>query len=198
MSGRRSSSAPDVPEGRAAGAALFFEEGEEVIMTSAFLFGRRSPLVRGRALTKFLNGNFEPSRQSRRYRRQDTDFKVSTVKNWIVAGVALVALTAAAAPASAAAAAATNPELPAPGSNYGGAADQAISAFYASRGGAPLWLTNPGAANALMGALQRASLEVFHACLPVAASSATRLPRKRQHSYDESDPAASSPDATPT
>jgi murein L,D-transpeptidase YcbB/YkuD len=81
------------------------------------------------------------------------------VKNWIVAGVALVALTAAAAPASAAAAAATNPELPAPGSNYGGAADQAISAFYASRGGAPLWLTNPGAANALMGALQRASLD---------------------------------------
>jgi murein L,D-transpeptidase YcbB/YkuD len=81
------------------------------------------------------------------------------VKNWILAGVALVALTTAAAPASAAAAAATNPELPAPGSTYGGAADQAISAFYASRGGAPLWLGNAGATNALMGALQRASLD---------------------------------------
>jgi len=62
----------------------------------------------------------------------------------------------------AAAAAATTPELAAPGSAYGGAADQAISAFYASRGGAPLWLRAGGdssAANSLMEVLQRASLD---------------------------------------
>ena len=84
------------------------------------------------------------------------------MKNWIVAGVACVALTVAAAPAQGAAAAATNPELPAPGSTYGGAADQAISAFYASRGGAPLWLRAGGdssAATTLLGVLQRASLD---------------------------------------
>ena len=84
------------------------------------------------------------------------------MKNWILAGVACVAIAAAPAPAFAAAAAAVNPELPAPGSAYGGAADQAVNAFYASRGGAPLWLragTNSGAATSLMGVLQRASLD---------------------------------------
>jgi L,D-transpeptidase YcbB len=83
------------------------------------------------------------------------------VKNWILAGAACVALTVLPAPASAAAAA-TNPELPAPGSSYGGAADQAVSAFYASRHGAPLWLrggANSSAANTLIGVLQRAALD---------------------------------------
>ena len=84
------------------------------------------------------------------------------MKNWILAGVACVAIAAAPAPAFAAAAAAVNPELPAPGSAYGGAADQAVNAFYASRGGAPLWLRggpNSGAATSLMSVLQRASLD---------------------------------------
>jgi len=78
------------------------------------------------------------------------------VRNWILAGVACVALNALSAPASAAA---TSPELPAPGSNYGAAADQAIGAFYASH--SSLWLRGPDshAATALVGILQRASLD---------------------------------------
>jgi L,D-transpeptidase YcbB len=82
------------------------------------------------------------------------------VKNWILAGAATAALIALPAPALAAAAA--NPELPAPGSNYGGASDSAVSAFYARRGGAPLWLrggVNSNAASALIGALQKAGLD---------------------------------------
>jgi murein L,D-transpeptidase YcbB/YkuD len=82
------------------------------------------------------------------------------VNKWILAGAAYAALTAVPVPAIAAAAA-TNPELPAPGSTYGGAADQAVSAFYASRGGAPLWLRDGGgnAAEALIGVLQHAALD---------------------------------------
>ena len=82
------------------------------------------------------------------------------MKNWILAGVACAALTGLSAPAFAAAAA--SPELPAPGSTYGGAADQAVSAFYAARGGAPLWLrggAQGNAASTLIGALQKASLD---------------------------------------
>jgi murein L,D-transpeptidase YcbB/YkuD len=78
-----------------------------------------------------------------------------------LAGAAAAALTAVPAPAIAAAAAAT-PELAAPGSTYGGAADQAVSAFYASRGGAPLWLrggTQTAAATALLQVLQKAALD---------------------------------------
>jgi murein L,D-transpeptidase YcbB/YkuD len=78
------------------------------------------------------------------------------VKNWILAGAASAALMVLPAPAFAAA---TSPELPAPGSSIGGAADQAVSAFYARRGGAPLWLSNSSASNALLNALQRASLD---------------------------------------
>jgi len=77
------------------------------------------------------------------------------VKNWILAGAASAALTVSPVPAFAAA----NPELPAPGSSIGGAADQAVSAFYASRHGAPLWLNNASAAGALINALQHASLD---------------------------------------
>jgi L,D-transpeptidase YcbB len=81
------------------------------------------------------------------------------VKNWILAGAAVAALTVTPASVSAAA---TSPELPAAGSSYGGAADQAVSAFYASRGGAPLWLrggTGSNAANTLIGVLQKAALD---------------------------------------
>ena len=80
------------------------------------------------------------------------------MKNWILAGAACAALTAVPAPALAAAAA-TNPELPTPGAAVG---DQAISAFYASRGGAPLWFrgsTQTNAASALMAVLQKAPLD---------------------------------------
>ena len=80
------------------------------------------------------------------------------MKNWILAGAASAALMVLPAPVFAAA---TSPELPAPGASIGGAADQAVSAFYAARGGAPLWLrgANSSAANALIDALQRASLD---------------------------------------
>ena len=80
------------------------------------------------------------------------------MKNWILAGAACAALTTLPAPAFAAVAAA-NPELPAPGAAYG---DQAVSAFYAARGGAPLWLrggAQSGAVSALVEALQKAPLD---------------------------------------
>ena len=78
------------------------------------------------------------------------------MKNWILAGAAVAAVMGLPVPAFAAA---TSPELPAPGSSIGGAADQAVSAFYARRGGAPLWLNNSSASNVLLNALQRASLD---------------------------------------
>jgi murein L,D-transpeptidase YcbB/YkuD len=75
----------------------------------------------------------------------------------MLAGVACAALTVLSLPAVAA----TNPELPtAPGYNF--AADQAVGAFYAARGGAPLWLrggADGSAARELIGVLQRASLD---------------------------------------
>src|SRR5262245_33999751 len=43
-----------------------------------------------------------------------------------------------------------------------------------------------------------AMVYVFQTCAPVVALSATRLPRKRQHSYVDEAPAVSSPDATGT
>ena len=76
------------------------------------------------------------------------------MKKWILASAAFAALMAAPVPAFAAA----NPELPAPGASIGGAADQAVSAFYARRG-APLWLNNASGSSALINALQRASLD---------------------------------------
>ena len=109
------------------------------------------------AFTTLLNGNFEPSGDCSVIAGKRT-LKVFNVKNWILAGAAIAALIAAPLPALAAAAA-TNPELPAPGATYG---DQAVSAFYAARGGAPLWLrggTQGNAATALIGALQKAPLD---------------------------------------
>ena len=77
--------------------------------------------------------------------------------NRFLAGAACAALTALAVPAVAA----TNPALPT-AANYDAAADQAVSAFYASRGGAPLWLrsgADSAAARELIGILQRAQLD---------------------------------------
>ena len=60
------------------------------------------------------------------------------------------------------AAAATIPELPLPTRAYGGAADQAVSAFYAARRGAPLWLRAGASSNAareLIGVLAARALD---------------------------------------
>ena len=75
----------------------------------------------------------------------------------LLAGAACAALTALAVPATAA----TSPALP-HASNYDAAADQAVNAFYAARGGAPLWLrsgADGAAAHELIGVLQRAELD---------------------------------------
>jgi murein L,D-transpeptidase YcbB/YkuD len=77
------------------------------------------------------------------------------VKVRMLAGVACAALTAFSVPLSAA----TNPELPSAAS-YDPAVGEAVSAFYASRSGAPLWFgSNGGAARELMGDLLRAPLD---------------------------------------
>jgi murein L,D-transpeptidase YcbB/YkuD len=79
------------------------------------------------------------------------------VINRFLAGAACAALTALAVPAVAA----TNPALPT-AANYDVAADQAVSAFYVSRGGAPLWVrsgADSAAARELIGILQRAQLD---------------------------------------
>ncbi len=76
----------------------------------------------------------------------------------MLAGAACAALTVLCAPASAA----TNPVLPPPATFGSGAADQAISNFYAARNGAPLWLrsgSDSAAARELIGVLERARLD---------------------------------------
>ncbi len=107
------------------------------------------------AFTTLLYGNFEPSGDCRVIAGKRV-LKVFDVKKWILAGAACAALAAVPAPALAAA---TNPELPAPGAVVG---DQAVAAFYAARGGSPLWLrggAQSAAASALIGVLQKAPLD---------------------------------------
>lgn len=73
----------------------------------------------------------------------------------LLAGAACAALTVLAAPATAA----TSPELSSPAITAG---DPAVGAFYAARGGAPLWLrsgADSAAARELIGVLQRAELD---------------------------------------
>jgi murein L,D-transpeptidase YcbB/YkuD len=70
------------------------------------------------------------------------------------AGAALIGL-------SVPAVAATSPAFPT-AANYDANADQAVSAFYAARGGAPLWLrsgADSSAARELLGVLERAQLD---------------------------------------
>jgi murein L,D-transpeptidase YcbB/YkuD len=76
------------------------------------------------------------------------------VKIRLLAGAACAALMALSLPARAA----TNPELPS--AAYDLASEQAVGAFYAARGGAPLW-TSPTATNEVLTALQRAPLDGF-------------------------------------
>jgi len=78
------------------------------------------------------------------------------VKFQTLAGVAAAALLGLALPAYAA----TSSELPG-AANYDSSADQAVNAFYAARGGAPLWLKagNDAGARELIDVLQRAPLD---------------------------------------
>ncbi|HEX8839608.1 MAG TPA: L,D-transpeptidase family protein [Sphingomicrobium sp.] len=101
----------------------------------------------------------------------------------MLGGVALAALTVLSAPAIGAA----SPELPTAPS-YNLAADQAVNAFYASRGGAPLWLrggADSTSARELIGVLQRASLDGM-ASGPAIATQAQALLARAQ----SGDPAA--------
>jgi L,D-transpeptidase YcbB len=91
------------------------------------------------------------------------------VKFRICAGVASAALMGLAAPAYAAA----TPELPAASFDF--AADQAVSAFYASRHGSPLWLSNDAAAAELLNVLQRASLDGMTSGPAIAAQARTLI-----------------------
>jgi L,D-transpeptidase YcbB len=95
-----------------------------------------------------------------------------TVKFQMLAGAACAALIAFAVPASGA----TSPEQ-STAVGYGRAAEQAVSAFYAARGGAPLWLKSPAAANELIGVLQRSSLDGFAEGPAIAAQAQALLAR---------------------
>lgn len=91
----------------------------------------------------------------------------------MLGGVALAALTVLSAPAIGAA----SPELPTAPS-YSFAADQAVNAFYASRGGSPLWLRSGGdGARELIGVLQRASLDGMASGPALAAQAQALLAR---------------------
>ena len=76
----------------------------------------------------------------------------------LLAGAACAALMGISMPASAA----TTPELPGAAVQVSPSAIQAVDSFYASRGGAPLWLrggADSSAARALVGILERAELD---------------------------------------
>lgn len=75
----------------------------------------------------------------------------------LLAGAAAAALMGLSVPSVAA----TSPAFPT-AANYDAATDQAVSAFYAARGGAPLWLrsgADSSAARELLGVLERAQLD---------------------------------------
>lgn len=96
----------------------------------------------------------------------------------LLAGAAYAALLGAAMPISAA----TNPELPGAAVEISPSAAQAVSAFYASRHGAPLWLHSGGdggAARALIGILDRAQLDGLESG-PALASQAQSLLMRAQ------------------
>ncbi|MFL6736540.1 MAG: L,D-transpeptidase family protein [Sphingomonas sp.] len=96
----------------------------------------------------------------------------------LLAGAACAALLGLSAPVSAAA----NPELPGSAVQISPTAVQAVSAFYASRHGAPLWLRGGGdssAARELVGVLDRAALDGL-ANGPALASQAQALLARAQ------------------
>ena len=102
----------------------------------------------------------------------------------MLAGAACAALTIVCAPVSAA----TTPSLPAPYAATGSSADQAVSAFYASRRGTPLWLSggpDSPAAQQLVSVLERASFDGLASGPALAAQARSLLSRARS-----GDPAA--------
>ena len=95
------------------------------------------------------------------------------MKYWMLAGAACAALNVLSMPASAA----NSPSAATPAKAYASSADQAVEAFYASRGGSSLWLRNAGdtaAARSMLGVLQRAPLDGF-ASGPALAAQAQAL-----------------------
>ena len=90
----------------------------------------------------------------------------------MLAGAACVVLMGVVLPASAA----TSPELPNT-ATYDIAVDRAVTAFYASHGGGPLWLKNGSAARELIGVLQRASLDGYASGPAIAAQAQALLAR---------------------
>jgi murein L,D-transpeptidase YcbB/YkuD len=108
-------------------------------------------------LTLSLNSIFEPRSQSGSVGVKKLNPKVLTLKTAILACAALTLISAPAAGVAA------TPGAPA-AAPWNGSVEQAVDAFYASRGGAPLWLhsgSNSSAANELFGILQRAPLDGF-------------------------------------
>lgn len=67
------------------------------------------------------------------------------------------------------------------GGTFDSSAEQAVNYFYASRGGAPIWLTNTGSAGAqeLLGILRRASLDGMPAGPALAAEAEALLARSQ-------------------
>ena len=94
----------------------------------------------------------------------------------MLAGVACAALMGISMPAQAV----TSPELPT-AVNYDPAADQAVSSFYASRGGTPLWLRGADgtAARELIATLERASLDGYANGPAMAAQAQALLARSQ-------------------
>ena len=94
----------------------------------------------------------------------------------MLAGVACAALITVAVPVSAA----TSPELPTSTLPIPASADQAVSAFYASRHGAPLWLRSgaeSAAARELIGVLERAPLDGLQSGPALAAQAQSLISR---------------------
>src|SRR4051794_27275512 len=91
----------------------------------------------------------------------------------MLAGAACAASMIFAAPVQAA----TNPEMPTAAQSYGPTVDQAVSVFYASRRGAPLWLgsgPNSPAAREFISILRRAPLDGLQSG-PALAAQAEQL-----------------------
>ena len=98
------------------------------------------------------------------------------MKNWILAGAACAAAMGVAQPALAA----TSPVLPYEASRPAIGVDQAVAAFYASRGNAPLWLNTPqnvAAARELVSVLRRAPLDGLNSGPALAAQAEAMLSR---------------------
>lgn len=98
------------------------------------------------------------------------------MKSWILAGAAYAALMGFAQPAFAAA----SPEMPIAATSATPDVDQAVSAFYASRGNSPLWLKSPAdvaAARELVTILRRAPLDGLASGPALAAQAEAMLGR---------------------